>query len=303
MLNNKKFNFVLAFLLAVGLWMYVIGQQNPVIKKSFRGIPVTFTNAQTLNDNGLALRSASDDSMRVTITGKRDKVSAVSKSDIVASVDLSTAQEGQNRLQVSLKVPESVDVDNQSLDEVLVECEPIVTESRKVKVEYSGQTDEDEEIVTLNLEPEEITVTGAKSLVSKVACVRAVIDAADVTKEPTSMTCTIAAVDQKDKTVKNVTTDEDSCIVAAVRYKVKEVPFRVKTAKAGSSGKKVTGAPGKIYVAGPESVLDKIKKIETKTLDLSGITKTGEVRVVPALPKGAVLSGRNRVITVTVKVG
>ena len=119
MFENKKFNLIISFVIAFALWFYVVGLTNPTTKKTYRNIPIMLTNEQTLNDNGLAVLNVSDDSMRVTISGKRDVVSKLSKADIVATCDLTDAAEGSNKLSIDLKIPEGIALESVHLSDSL----------------------------------------------------------------------------------------------------------------------------------------------------------------------------------------
>ena len=85
MLENSKTRLVISFILAFALWFYVVGQMNPPMRKTYRDIAITLTNEQSLSDNGLSVLNWSDDSLRVTVSGKRSTINKLSKADIVAT--------------------------------------------------------------------------------------------------------------------------------------------------------------------------------------------------------------------------
>ena len=48
MLKSKKFNIVLALIIAIALWAYVLGEVNPESTATVKNIPINFTNQESL---------------------------------------------------------------------------------------------------------------------------------------------------------------------------------------------------------------------------------------------------------------
>lgn len=303
MLANKKFNLVLSFLLAFALWFYVVGQMNPTTKKTYRYVPIMLTNEQTLNDNGLAVLKVSDDTLRVTVSAKRDVMSKLSSADIVATVDLTDAAEGKNKLPIDMKIPENVEIDNQSINDVEITVEERVTKTKDVVVEYTGTYPENEEPATVKVDPETVQVSGAKSLVDKVSHVRAEIKAADVADELSSFTTNLTAVTSGGSEVQNISLSSGKCKVTAILYKTKKVKVVVPIKDNSSDNyTRSTSYPKTILIKGPSDVLSAVKEISSEELDITGITENQKLEVLPVLPAGTQLAGKNKVITVTLKV-
>ena len=130
MLQSKKGNLIISLILAVALWMYVVGEMNPTTSKIFRDIPITLMNEQTLTDQDLAVVGISAESLNLTLTGKRSDIGRIKSTDISAYVDLTDAGEGDNQLTVSLHVPSTVDVKDQNVNKVTVTVEKRVDEEK-----------------------------------------------------------------------------------------------------------------------------------------------------------------------------
>ena len=54
MLKNDRINMILALLIAIGLWVYVVGVENPEKDIQIKDVPITFINEETLEENGLS---------------------------------------------------------------------------------------------------------------------------------------------------------------------------------------------------------------------------------------------------------
>ena len=227
MFENKKFNLIISFIIAFALWFYVVGLINPPTKKTYRNIPIMLTNEQTLNDNGLAVLNTSDDSMRVTISGNRNVVSKLSKSDIVATCDLTDAAEGSNKLSIDLKIPENVEIDNQSINEITVNVEARITKTKDVRVSYEGKTESGQEPAIVKIDPETVQVNGAKSIVDKVSYVKAVVDSSGITQDLSSTTSVLTAVSASGRQIDNVNLSDTKCKITSILYKTKTVRLNV----------------------------------------------------------------------------
>ena len=77
MFQSKKANFAISLILAMILWVYVVGELNPETRKVFRNIPITVMNEQVLANDGLAVVSTSDHLYTNCMPACRDDRTAV----------------------------------------------------------------------------------------------------------------------------------------------------------------------------------------------------------------------------------
>ena len=102
MLKNNKINAVIAFVAAVVLWLYVVGQVDPTTTGRITGVPVVFAGEEVLAENELALVDPGNVTVDLTIKGDRSDVrKLVANSDRISvvyhSAQCSRAAEGQHR--------------------------------------------------------------------------------------------------------------------------------------------------------------------------------------------------------------
>ena len=62
--NRKVFNIILAIVLAVGVWLYVINVENPTGTVPIRDIPVSLVGEDSLAERGLMVTDQSRDSVK-----------------------------------------------------------------------------------------------------------------------------------------------------------------------------------------------------------------------------------------------
>ena len=77
--NRKIFNIVLAIVLAVGVWMYVINVENPSGTGTVREIPVTVVGEDSLAERGLMVTEQNRDHVSQTLRSKKDPDEAQSE--------------------------------------------------------------------------------------------------------------------------------------------------------------------------------------------------------------------------------
>ena len=108
MLRNKKILMLLSLLIAVGMWIYVMGSVDPEMTYTFNGLKVEMQGAEGLAEQDLTAKLNSPKLVNVTIEGKRSQVNKVkSKSEMVeAYVDVSTCDYGRNEGRIQIKLPE-----------------------------------------------------------------------------------------------------------------------------------------------------------------------------------------------------
>lgn len=74
MLKSKKFNIILALIVAIVLWAYVLGEINPTSSTVIRNVPINFTNQEALEAEGLTVLSTSAETVNITISGQRTAI-------------------------------------------------------------------------------------------------------------------------------------------------------------------------------------------------------------------------------------
>lgn len=290
MLKSKKGDLILSLILAIALWMYVVGEMNPTTKKVYRDIPVTLTNEQTLADSGLGVISTSDETMTVTISGKRSVVSDVKSSDIVATVDLSDAAEGDNQLKINIKVPDNVEVKDQSLNKITVSVGKRSSQLKKVKVTYKGDVSKNKEPTATKIDPSSVTVSGASELVNKVAYVKAEVSTDSVKEDSSSTSSDLVAVDKNGDEVSNIDLSKSTAKITSIMYTTKTVDLKVPITNNNSDYDRTTDVPETIKIKGQADAIADVTSITAKTVNISNITEDTSVAIKPVLPSGIELA-------------
>ncbi len=68
-LNSKLLYALLAIVISIGLWFYVVVVEEPNTTIEISGIPITFTNEDVLEERGLMITDGQDQTVTLTVTG------------------------------------------------------------------------------------------------------------------------------------------------------------------------------------------------------------------------------------------
>lgn len=303
MLNSRKSKIIISLVVAIALWVYVVGEMDPQIKKTFRSVPIKYVNEQALAEKGMAVSSLGKDQMSVTLSGKRSLFTRTDSEDLSAEVDLSNAAVGTNELSVELNVPSGLESTHQSVSKVVVKVERRISQKKQIRVSYLGNYASGEEPTTLSISPSSVTVSGAKSLVRKVSYIRATVQKSRLSGKAASVTASLMPVDSSGYEVKDVVLSQKTVHIRTALYKTKSVKLNVSVKDSSDdSGNRTYDAPDRVTIKGPQSKLADIDEIKSKPIDISDIHKDTTVKIEPILPDGVELASDSGNLTMTVNV-
>ena len=283
--NQKRIDIIISIVVAVILWIYVINIVNPPTSATFRNVPVTITGEEQLNSSGRALAIKEAYTATVDVSGSRNDMKKISGTDIALSIDVSNLAAGSNSVTVNAVMPTGIKLENIENKTVTVNVEEYVTEAKPVEVVLSG-AGSGEEATILRSSLTQIGVSGAQSVVDKVAHVRVSGDLskADLDKE-VELTLAGEAVDASGKVVPGVKLAQESINVTAVMYQTKSVPLSVPVTGSIWEGAALSESriPDSITIKGPASRLSQISEIKAKELKIDGLYETSVMDIEPIL--------------------
>ena len=112
--QEKKSRHIFAKLMclvaAICVWLYVMNQESVGYERTFTQIPVLVDGVSALNtESDMSVISGYDNTIDVTVSGKKSEVQALTPEDIRASIDVSVLSEaGRHTLAVNVQVPDHV---------------------------------------------------------------------------------------------------------------------------------------------------------------------------------------------------
>lgn len=302
MLQSKKANLVISLILAVILWLYVIGELDPETTKVYRSVPITLQNEQILENHGLSVKALGKKTVMVKVSGKRKTIYKLKASDIKVNADVSNSTEGENQISLDVKIPHKISLEEQNPGKVNISVEKKVSENRGIDVKYTGKLKSGYEPSTKGIFPKKIQITGGKSKVAKVKTLKTEIALSKVEKYQKNIESKVVPVDKYGKEVKGITLESNMVNVQSVLYKTKTVRLEVKIKGASQERyRREYKLPKSITIRGTESALARIESVKAEIIDISKVYSDTYIVIKPVL-YGVELSDSTEKLAMTVKV-
>ncbi len=271
---------LLSIVTAIVVWFVVVMTQNPKDTKTFYDIPVKLVNVELLENEGKIYEVLDrTDQVRVTVEMPRNRMSELSREDIVAEADISKLTEINT-------VPISCYVMNTNLNISDISCNrdavrlSVEDEMRKwVNVQYKliGEVEEGYVVDKAVNSVTRIQVTGPKSAVERISSAVAEVDVTKATSD-VSVNVEPQFYDAEGNPVQlaNVSKSEENIHVEVKILATKEVPLEAGFIGVPAEGYLLTGQmtvdPPTVIVAGALGTLMGVNKITIpqEDVDITG---------------------------------
>ena len=302
--KKKYFSIFISIVIAVGLWFFVINDENPTIKMTYTNIPIDYLNEERLEEEGLVVANSQNPVMaKVVLQGRRADLLAVKSSDIAATVDVSQYTKGDNYADVEIHAPSSVTVANAKPAQIKITIESLISSDKEVSVVFNGTSPANKEAVFIGVQPEKISVTGASSAVKSVKSLQAVVNVSDVSEEKRTLSVSLKPVDKLGNEIPGLTLSAETAEVQVQLYSTKTVPLMVQTTGTADPELNVSvEAPESVLITCPGDKLDEVKQISTMPVDITGVTELQEISLTPILPDDVRLTSNQEKISAVIKV-
>ncbi len=283
---------LISLLFAIFLWFYIIQVQSPEVDRTIKSVPVQFTKAE-LTDKNLMLINDKEVTIDIKVKGQRRHIMGINKSDITVMADVSKIDEtGTHRVFPSVVMPYgNIEIVEQNPASISITVDEVVKEKKEIKVITTGNPKIGYAVGDIKGEPKTVTLTGAKSIISSIAYVAANVDVSGKDEDVSTIE-PLYFVGTSDTEINTpyVTMGKDSVDVHCEILKKKKLDINIKFAPGINSDKEWytfdSNSVKSVEVAGAAAVIESLEKIETKTVDMSMISETGEVEVELSLPEG-----------------
>jgi YbbR domain-containing protein len=302
-LKKNAGTFILAFILAVVVWVSAIVASDPNIDKEYpQNIPLEIFG----QDSGLILVEKVPAQVRVSIRAPRSVWSHLENDPgmIRAWIDLSGLGVGQYLLPVKTQISLSP---NQVLgvepNEIKVSLEPLKMMNFAVQIMTIGEPTLGYRKGSVRSDPPQVTVSGPASLVSKVAKVQATLDISGIS-ETVKKEMTLQAIGQDGVPVTGisitpqiVTVTQDIVLLGGYRNVVVKVITRGQVADGYWLTNINVNPPNvTVFSTNPQLVNALPGYVETSPVDLTDLNDDVDIRTDLNLPKGVELAGEESVL-------
>ena len=290
--------FMLAFVLSVAVWISAVTANDPTEERVYsQSVPIELVG----RDPNLILTNLPEEQLTLTLRAPVSVWDRLGRetNPVRAVVDLSGLEPGTHNLPVQVQIGiRPIDIVTLSPSTVEVSLEVLANQSFLVQVARRGDPGVGFEAGTPAVSPEVVNVSGAESLVKKVAQVRAIIDLNNAT-ENISRTIALQALDENDSVVNGLTITPDKVdlsVPVTQRGGYRNVVVKVVAAGSVAPGYRVTNisvypATVTVFSSDPRLVNSLPGYVETTSVDLTTARDDIDIRVPLVLPTGVSVVG------------
>ncbi|MBS5885779.1 MAG: CdaR family protein [Clostridium sp.] len=310
-MDNKEKNRlvipVICLLLSIGLWVYVTNVENKIRTTEISKIPVELINTEALTSSKLALTPNQELYVTLKIEGNTSDINKIKKSDFKVQVDLSEYawKKGENKVPVSIvDYPITVSIRNTNTLTVSVKIEDMVEKTMPITSNIIVTPRQGYFASVATIDPKEVKVTGAESVVTRVSSL-VVSDNKEDVFENVVGSYDIKPLDEDGNEVVGVLLSEKSANVEIKVSKGKSVKVNVVTTGQLPNGLKLKSIESNkkfVEILGPKEILDTISEVNSTPLNLSSINESKDVSLGIVIPEGLKISQGEDYITVKVNV-
>ncbi len=257
---------ILSIALAITLWMYVQGQQPQSIHEgiqTFKDVDIQWTT-----DSGYIVTAITARSADVTIAGSIETINLLSENDIEIELDLTGRTKGRYTMPVEPIIPAGVRVFNITPSRVDVVLDGWVEKTMSVEVEFIRDLPDNAVVVEQNIEPGEVTISGAEDLIDDVD--RVVVEYDYDSMEQEEIGVSLKAKNEAGVTLSNVNINEVVDIQVDIKYS-KTLPIQLNESIEIPDDVSIRIQPNTVIVLGSQEELDEVEFIETEEFVYSEI--------------------------------
>lgn len=289
--GRKIINIILALLVSMAAWVFVVYNYDPMTREKYSGIPITYTGLETLANRGYAVAETNHERVDVTLEQKRIDTGNIGSEDISVTADVSQLSSGQNTVALHVEGPEDTSVSDISLKTVTIEIESSDSEDMEISVEYPAASSEDDaEPIVEELSETEATVIATSDRLARVDRVAAVIDPNDLNDKLKPLTVDLVALDAEGNRVLNVVVYPQSVSFKAAAGYVREVRLVVPVKNDSDDNYERTHTvQNTIVIKGSKDLVNKTGSITADEIDISGYYEDAEIPLTFELPAGIYL--------------
>jgi len=312
-MKSKVLAILMSFLVAFGLWMYVITVVSPESEKTYYDIPVVLQNKNILTERGLMIVS---DELNVTLALKSDRtiLNDLNESNINVIINVANIEKpGTHNLTYDIAYPgnipsNEISVLNSSTDLITLKVENRIRKTVPVVLDYgetavpTGYTADKE---NAELDYTEIEVSGPESVISQIS--QAIIQV-NLDKQTRTLAgeYQYALCDAQGNPVdaEKVTVNAEKVSLMVKIQKVKEIELKLDIVDGGGATTEnctITVDTTRIQISGSDTLLEGLDTLTIGTINLSEIMEDQTLVVPIVLPQGVTNQTGVEQVTVDIK--
>ena len=293
MQNKKLFSVLIALLVSVGLWVYVVTVENPVKELQLHNIPVVFYGEEILQEDYslLITDSNADNGVTLTFSGKMSDLRKLQdgRSEISVSINvnnLRTAQEYHLSYDIAdVALPGNVSSTDVTLSEktpttVSLSLDNLAKRSIQVKVFNNVETETGFTTGRLTQNYSEIVIQGPEDEVSRVDYAQVIVERENANQSiNATLPYTLIDVDGEMMDSSNLICAVTEIEVSVPVLMYKDVPLEIPVMESGGALVEdcdISIDPKVVRLSGDPADLESVNSIKLASINLSTLMTNSE---------------------------
>ena len=292
---------IVALLIAVILWGYVMNDQNPSTEGSFTA------QVQLLNAPEGYKVTQGTDKIKVTVRGARSLFVNNSDADFHAYVDLRGAEEGRKEYKVRMEMPAGFELVDMTPATVEVNLDPIITRKVRADINVNGSPASGVTVASVSQASAEVLVEGPASLVTEVDRLIGYVGLTSKNDTDFALQVPLTAINAEGKEVSGITIQPSTMYVSV--QMARGLTKKIVTIKPVPGDDlpdnlelvSLKPEPLQIEIAGSENIIANLTFIPTEKVSLADVLKNTNKTVKLELPSGVTVTNHDVLVHIAVK--
>ena len=291
---------IIALVVAVVLWLFVMNEQNPQIEGSFtvavdlRNVPEGYKVTQT------------EKSVKLKVRGARSFFVSAEPEGFKAYADLDGLDSGEHEVKVKTVLPQGFELVDAQPETVSVTLDKIVRRSVRVDLIVTGSASAGYTVGKISQSANTTVIEGPESRVAEVDRVIGYVGLSG-NRDDFTLQVPLTPINSDGKAVDDVellarTVEVSVQLARGLTRKIVSVhPVLDDVLPEGFTLGEVQVEPTKIEIAGDAALISKVASIDTERIVISDMKESGKKTVHLAIPNGVAISNREVTVTVELK--
>lgn len=295
--------FILAFILAVIVWISAVTAADPNLERVFI-IPIQVLGQEADTE----ITSEIPERMQLTLYAPRSNLDQIGNNDnpLSAWIDLSGLGEGTHNVPIQYQIPQDIRPIREiaaTPNSVEIAIESLITTTIPIIRAVNGEPALGYQVDTPEWSTKEATIFGRSSLVNQIAYTEAILDISGAT-ETIEKSILLVPRDSDGKFIQGVDIDPERVTVLqpiTLKGGYRNMVIKVVTIGQVAEGYRQTQItvtpPNVMLFSADPALLDQLPGyVETETLDITGATDDIEISLALNLPEGISVIGDDKVL-------
>ena len=291
---------IIALVVAVVLWLFVMNEQNPQIEGSFtvavdlRNVPEGYKVTQT------------EKSVKLKVRGARSFFVSAEPEGFKAYADLDGLDSGEHEVKVKAVLPQGFELVDAQPETVSVTLDKIVRRAVRIDLIVTGSASAGYTVGKISQSANTTVIEGPESRVAEVDRVIGYVGLSG-NRDDFTLQVPLTPINSDGKAVDDVellarTVEVSVQLARGLTRKIVSVhPVLDDVLPEGFTLGEVQVEPTKIEIAGDAALISKVASIDTEKIVISDMKESGKKIVHLAIPNGVAIPNREVTVTVELK--